>query len=335
MNAAKTHRQGNSLVISDEAGRTQYELLARCVVGNLPGEIPNVILSEIRQWSKSTWKHLHGVNIYEMGRNQFLFELPTKKDADHIVKGIWFWKNHKFQLNWWSSTSNAITENLKQVWIRLVGLPLQFWSQKILQEIGDLCGGWIQTEETELRNHLKWARLKVKGDEISVPKVDRVRKEIGALNIEEVIPLNSTDLTDNMDPDNHSNVSFWVRQNVLKLAEEFGVHVNSSEELAEELFMKIDGKRQNPIEVVKALISLTPKSNGSKKLKRLESGNNFFSHGTRSGGDIPLSNLMNVNIISWNVRGLNDARKRLLIKSLLHNWKADVSSFRRRNFKGI
>ncbi|WMV46022.1 hypothetical protein MTR67_039407 [Solanum verrucosum] len=84
-----------------------------------------------------------------------------------------------------------------------------------------------------------------------IKQVDRGRKEIGALNIEEAIPLNSTDLTDSMDPDNHSNVSFWVRQNVLKLAEEFGVHFNGSEELAEELFMKIDGKRQNPIEETK------------------------------------------------------------------------------------
>ncbi|WMV07421.1 hypothetical protein MTR67_000806 [Solanum verrucosum] len=152
MNAAKTHRQGNSLVISDEASRTQNELLARCVVGSLPEEIPNVILSEIRQWSTSTWKHLHGVNIYEMGQNQFLFELPTKKDADHVVKGTWFWKNHKFLLNWWSSTSNAITENLKQV--------------------------VDQTEEeTELRNHIKWARLKVKGDEISVPKVVELKHD--------------------------------------------------------------------------------------------------------------------------------------------------------------
>lgn len=70
MNAAKTHRQGNSLVIFEEADRTLNELLARCMVGTLPEEIPNVILSEIRQWSTRTCKHLHGVNIYEMGRNQ-------------------------------------------------------------------------------------------------------------------------------------------------------------------------------------------------------------------------------------------------------------------------
>lgn len=47
-----------------------------------------------------------------------------------------------------------------------------------------------------------------------------------------------------------------------------------------------------------------------------------------------MSNLMKVNIISWNVRGLNDARKRLLIKSLLHNWKADVFCFQETKLQG-
>lgn len=50
-------------------------------------------------------------------------------------------------------------------------MPLQLWSQKVFREIGNLCGGWIRTEEeTELRNHLKWARMKVRGDGDSVPK---------------------------------------------------------------------------------------------------------------------------------------------------------------------
>uniref|UniRef100_M1DPK7 Uncharacterized protein n=1 Tax=Solanum tuberosum TaxID=4113 RepID=M1DPK7_SOLTU len=63
------------------------------------------------------------------------------------------------------------TFRLDQVWIRVVGLPLQLWSQKVFREIGNLCGGWIRTEEeTELRNHLKWARMKVRGDSDSVPK---------------------------------------------------------------------------------------------------------------------------------------------------------------------
>lgn len=32
-----------------------------------------------------------------------------------------------------------------------------------MKEIGDYYGGWIKTEESTLKNHLKWARTKVKG----------------------------------------------------------------------------------------------------------------------------------------------------------------------------
>lgn len=46
-----------------------------------------------------------------------------------------------------------------------MGIPLQLWSQKVIREIGNFCGGWIQIEEEiELRNHLKWVRLKIRGD---------------------------------------------------------------------------------------------------------------------------------------------------------------------------
>ena len=35
-------------------------------------------------------------------------------------------------------------------------------------------------------------------------------------------------------------------------------------------------------------------------------------------------NPMNVKIISWNVKGMNELDKRLQIKNLLKGWKADV-----------
>lgn len=39
-------------------------------------------------------------------------------------------------------------------------------------DIRILCGGWIRTEEEiELRNHLNWARVKVRGDGDSVSKL--------------------------------------------------------------------------------------------------------------------------------------------------------------------
>ena len=40
------------------------------------------------------------------------------------------------------------------------------------------------------------------------------------------------------------------------------------------------------------------------------------------GGDIFV--VMKLRMISWNVRGLNDPRKRLVVKNLLREWKYDV-----------
>uniref|UniRef100_M1BVM9 Uncharacterized protein n=1 Tax=Solanum tuberosum TaxID=4113 RepID=M1BVM9_SOLTU len=40
----------------------------------------------------------------------------------------------------------------------------------IMKEIGDRCGGWIETEEeTDLKNHLRWARIRVKGLTKKIP----------------------------------------------------------------------------------------------------------------------------------------------------------------------
>jgi exonuclease III len=36
---------------------------------------------------------------------------------------------------------------------------------------------------------------------------------------------------------------------------------------------------------------------------------------------------MNYNILSWNVRGLNEGRKRMKIRNLMSKWKVDIACF--------
>lgn len=44
--------------------------------------------------------------------------------------------------------------------------------------VRDFCGGWIRKEEeTELRNHLEWARVLVKGGESRIPKEVKIECE--------------------------------------------------------------------------------------------------------------------------------------------------------------
>ena len=51
----------------------------------------------------------------------------------------------------------------QEAWIRVVGLPLHLWTEKILVTIGNSCGGFVAMDkETSLMKNLLWARILVK-----------------------------------------------------------------------------------------------------------------------------------------------------------------------------
>lgn len=84
-----------------------------------------------------------------------------------MLNGVWEWKKTRVVLEWWTPTSGCWPADINRdwVWVRILGLPLNLWTQKILKQIEDQCDGFIEIEkETMLRNHLQWTRIKVKGD---------------------------------------------------------------------------------------------------------------------------------------------------------------------------
>ncbi|KAG5605554.1 hypothetical protein H5410_027046 [Solanum commersonii] len=63
---------------------------------------------------------------------------------------------------WWSPTAGSFSKGHKfdWFWINGLGLPLHLWSSSIMKKIGERCGKWIEMEEeTELKNHLRWAQI--------------------------------------------------------------------------------------------------------------------------------------------------------------------------------
>ncbi|KAG5630430.1 hypothetical protein H5410_002147 [Solanum commersonii] len=79
-------------------------------------------------------------------------------------------------------------------------------------------------------------------------QAQRTRKQrTWSVNVEEATPLNYTELPENFEPTSDSTIPLWVRQSIINLGKEFGIHFNGCEEIAEELFMKIDGKRQRSV----------------------------------------------------------------------------------------
>ncbi|WMV36519.1 hypothetical protein MTR67_035672 [Solanum verrucosum] len=148
------------------------DLLARCLVGKFFGEDDTPTRNDVRRWAQQTWNGAHGVQVYDMNGILFLFEFQSSKAAEHVLMGDWRRQGSRLKLQWWSPTIGAfpITHEFEWFWIRVLGLPLHLWSRPIMKEIGDRCGGWIETEEeTDLKNHLRWARIRVKGPAKKIP----------------------------------------------------------------------------------------------------------------------------------------------------------------------
>ncbi|KAG5589576.1 hypothetical protein H5410_040090, partial [Solanum commersonii] len=124
------------------------------------------IRNDVRRWAQQTWNGAHGVQIYDMNGILFLFKFQSRKTTEHVLMGDWKRQGSRLKLQWWSPTIGAfpITHEFEWFWIRVLGLHLHLWSRPIMKEIGDRCGGWIETEEeTDLKNHLRWTRIRVKG----------------------------------------------------------------------------------------------------------------------------------------------------------------------------
>ncbi|KAH0730739.1 hypothetical protein KY289_001927 [Solanum tuberosum] len=171
---AEINSSKGGIQITKSVNIQEEDLLKRCLIGYCSEDLKEKpTLADIRKWVSANWKKVFGVNIYELNRETFLFEFPNRYMAEQTIQGQWRWKNNRFQLDWWSPTTGCIphTTSVRETWIRAVGIPLHLWSKKIFKEIGELCGGWSATEEeTELKNHMKWAKILVKNDGRNLPR---------------------------------------------------------------------------------------------------------------------------------------------------------------------
>ncbi|KAG5574849.1 hypothetical protein H5410_054983 [Solanum commersonii] len=148
------------------------EVLKRSLVGAFEPRGETVTLAEIGDGLIDRGSK-HSLNIYEMGNDFFLFEFALRVTVEQVIEGDWEWRNNPVILQWWNPTIGTRCGRGKEnsTWVKIIGLPLHFWDQKIFKVIGDFCGGWVETEEeTQLRNHLKWARIRINGDGAYIPK---------------------------------------------------------------------------------------------------------------------------------------------------------------------
>ena len=88
------------------------------------------------------------------------------EEAEWVMEnGSRIFRGEAMFLEWWSPSTGCEgrTYQDSEVWIRVFGLPLHLWTEDILKELGDRCGGFVvMDKETTHRKDLRWARILVK-----------------------------------------------------------------------------------------------------------------------------------------------------------------------------
>ena len=162
------------LQLGEEDVARGRERLDRCLVGRWGETLVSLPdLCALESWGKDHWKFKGGVKLARMGGPFILIEFENKAEANKVLlRGFRCFKDSILHLERWDPKVGCFQsgEHLKEIWVRMMGLPLHLWSWEVFEKIGDCCGGFVAVDEsTAAFNELQWARLLVKLEGIEWP----------------------------------------------------------------------------------------------------------------------------------------------------------------------
>ena len=135
--------------------------------------MPNLKSLKRRVWA--SWDVLGAQNVAELEKGLWMFEFESQKEAKRILRrGSRRFGDFGLSLKKWSQdfVCSSVGNVEKEAWVKLVGLSVLLWSQYILKRIRDGCKGFLaMDEDTAFLFELRWARIRVKCDGSTLPKV--------------------------------------------------------------------------------------------------------------------------------------------------------------------
>ncbi|RVX05984.1 hypothetical protein CK203_018664 [Vitis vinifera] len=106
------------------------------------------------------------MRIARMGGCCCLIVFEFKAEANNVLqRGFRRFKESVIHLERWDPRvgCSQSREQVKEVWVRVMGLPLHLLNREVFKKIGDSCGGFIAVDEsTGALKELQWARILVK-----------------------------------------------------------------------------------------------------------------------------------------------------------------------------
>lgn len=162
------------LQIGEGAVQGREEKLRRCLVGKM--EEGPFLVSEVQVlelWARSTWQLRSGMQVHVFGGSLILFEFEDVLEAERVLmSGDRRFRKRLISLDRWHHETGCMVqeETYKELWVRVLGLPLHLWSREVLIKIGDCCGGFVEVDEgSENPVQMQWARILVRSSGRRLP----------------------------------------------------------------------------------------------------------------------------------------------------------------------
>ncbi|RVW62359.1 hypothetical protein CK203_062888 [Vitis vinifera] len=124
-------------------------------------------------WLQFGGRELRGVKVLKLGGAFFLLEIEDEEAERVLKRGMCRYKDKLLHLERWSEEAGCLClgSSAKEVWVRVVGLPLHCWSGEVFKKIGDCCGVQLWWEVS------LWISIVVPRNKLKGREGEKVREE--------------------------------------------------------------------------------------------------------------------------------------------------------------
>lgn len=102
---------------------------------------------------KLLWAKRGVLNIIDLGQEFYLVTFTNPEDHTvALLEGLWLVYDHYLMVREWSPNFSPSKDMVNQlvVWVRISGLPIEYYDQKVHTFIGNMIGKSIKVDRTNL-----------------------------------------------------------------------------------------------------------------------------------------------------------------------------------------
>lgn len=118
---------------------------------------------DLTKWIQQKWQPQGHIQIKLGVKDLYMIIFPNMQDKEKVFKnGPYFYYNVGLFMRYWEECYNPDKEKFLAtlVWVRLFGLPTDFWDPKILEGIGNTIGSFVKIAETMKKGrYTSYARI--------------------------------------------------------------------------------------------------------------------------------------------------------------------------------